>query len=820
MAEPLPFEEESRAFTSVAVDDDATALFANPAGLGIATTRAFLMSGTDFRLGEAQDSLLGMPDWTFSAAYQVSRWGIGYRRLNPGGAPRGEEWLLGSSVPLWSWGRLGIRWRRLRLSGATTWRTDAGLLIRPTDWLSFGMVAEDATQSRLDSLRLLRSWRVGIGLRPLPGKLRERLTLWIDAEGPEGKAWRQWSRWRLGIRTEIFDGFSLVVGYELPARSWRDEARFMGGGSYSQGMVRTEYFGLQPVKGRPALLRYVTQSSREWGRWYSPVRFLARVRIRGRLADEPTRALPLPIPYLSGQTRRSVEPILRSLATAREDPRIRGVLLEIGPVWGGSLLQEIRDEIARIRAAGKPVVAYLEDGGSHNGYGLAAACDRIVLAPRAALYLLGIRTDILYYGEALDSLGIGFERITSGPYKSAFERFERSRASPGFREQMESLLDEAWDQWLEAVSQGRGLSRDSLETLADGRVLPAEEAVAAGLVDSLGTREDAEGWLAELAGLEGRRPFLDPGRIRYRRERWGPRPVVAVYHMSGQVVLGRSARPPFGEIRMGARTVAEDLRRLGRTWSVKAIVLRVDSGGGLGMAGDLIRRAVLELKKTGKPVIVSMGRVAASAAYHFSAPADVIFAEPGTYTGSIGVLAVRPDQAGLLARLRIHPETFERGRFMGLWTMVRPLTEEERRLAQAWIDADYRRFLEDVAEDRGMTPEEVHEIAQGRVWTGRQALELGLVDELGGLYEAVEKAKEMAGLGPEAEVRHIWTRRPRLPLPLRLVLGGEASWWESLVLPAADLPEGAELEAEPGVPPGILPLEISPLARILVETGF
>ena len=826
--------------SSCAVEDDAAAIFHNPAGLGWATPTDFLLA-----LGEIQRDSGASParldarkSRLAGAGLQLGRVGIGYERLDPEGATRADQWTVASR---WSgpspWISLGLASSRLSWNGASTWRYRAGLLLRPHNAVSLGAVAGDLTQSRIGDRLLRRSYRLGLGLRPLSGGGRHRMTLFADLEGGEDETWSDAARVQAGVRVEAIQGLFLSGAVAGRWGDFDDPEYRVGAGIQFLSARLEAAAGWMSDGGTPAGSGFALHVSDARPRPVAKPSVLASVRVGGRLADETVRGVALPVPFLGTPGTRSAEPILRQLRRAREDDAVRGVLLKIEPVSGGALLEEIRREVEAVRSIGKPVVAYLETGGSHNGYALAASCDRIVLAPRGALYLLGLRADVLYYGEMLDSLGVGVERITSGPYKSAYESYERSSASAGFKEAIESVFDDRWDHWVDHVSRSRGLPPDTVRAYADGRVLRAPSALERGFIDRVGTLDDAEDLLRKTAGAGGS-PLVQVGGWKDRNYDWGPPRRIAVYYMNGFVNVGKSSRPFFGGGNvLGAETVTRDLKALARSGSVDAVVLRVDSGGGLGLAGSLIREAVLDFKSSGKPLVVSMGRVAASAAYHFSAAADRIVADPGTITGSIGVLVVRPDYAGLLQRARIHPETFQRGDVMGLWSFVSPLTPAERDMAQEWIEADYEEFVEDVASDRGMDRDAVHAVGQGRVWTGRQALERGLVDELGGLDEAVERARVLGGLGKDARIlpihrpeRSVWDRvlgslAQALPLagflaagPLEDEQGDPLAAWPAVPGASPALLPGIPASAIlPGTPRSVLPLEYSPIGYLLSQ---
>ncbi|MBU2691078.1 MAG: signal peptide peptidase SppA [Candidatus Eisenbacteria bacterium] len=824
---------------AVALEDDAGANLINPAGLGWSTGQdLYLILSELHRQVPSPAGTVGSPSVDdqrrrlLGAGGQYRRVGIAFERLDSGGRSRVDQWTLGFSQSMRRWLSTGYSLSRLHVGDISAWRFKVGLLARPHDAVSIGCTISDLFQSRIDPDVLHRSYRAGLGLRPLPGRLRERWTLFAEIEGDEQEKWIDDAILATGFRIEPLSGIHLSAALSNPLNEFGDDPQFHVGLAVQFSTSRIEgVYGWHAdddtTRSAGGALHLLGDRPRTLSK--NPV--FTSLALRGSLSDETRSGIPLPIPFVGGGRRTGVGSIMTALKNAREDSDIRGVLLKIGSVSGGSHLDEIRHQIQQIQALGKPVIAYIEEGGSHNGYGLATACDGIVLAPGSALYLLGVRSDILYLGEMMDSLGIGMSRIASGEFKTAYERYELGSASPGFREEMEALFDDHWSRWVEAVAAGRNLDPARVRELADGRVLRAEEAMIAGLVDSVGTVDLARRWLSTMAGMDdGEAPLTSTIHRRLRRTAWGPQPIVAVYYMNGFVSVGSSRRPIFGDKILGADTVRRDLKALAANKAVKAVVLRVESGGGLGLGGTLIREAVLDLKASGKPVIVSMGRVAASAAYHFSAAADYLFASPGTYTGSIGVILVRPDYAGLLNRLHIHPETIERGDRMGLWTQVRPLTDEEREMAGGWVRAEYEDFIADVAEDRAMTPDSVNSIAKGRVWTGRQALERGLIDEIGGLEDAIGAARERAGLSARAKIVPIVRPSHRSIMNLargflfRTVWGDqESAAEESRFWASAGLIPGTEILIDPaslfphGMGSSILPLEYSPIGDLLLK---
>jgi protease-4 len=323
------------------------------------------------------------------------------------------------------------------------------------------------------------------------------------------------------------------------------------------------------------------------------------------------------------------------------------------------------------------------------------------------------------------------------------------------KEALNAIIDDQRDVLLADISTDRKLPRADFEKLADGRMFDAKEAIAAGLADTTGDRRDAEKLLAGLANRKRHPRTESIGRRVDREYAWADGKKVAVLWLDGQIVSGRSSGGFLSANTMGSETVVKQLRDLEKRRDVKAVVLRVDSPGGSGLASDQIWRAVEELQKKDKKVVVSMSRLAGSGGYYIACGADEIFADPMTITGSIGVLGLKPNLAGFYRRHRIGVETFERGRMMGIYSGAVPLTEEQRLHLLDYIDRFYAHFLERVAAGRPLSTAEVDSIGQGRIWTGRQALDRKLIDRIGGLHEAVARARELAGLPPDAKVENI-----------------------------------------------------------------
>lgn len=443
--------------------------------------------------------------------------------------------------------------------------------------------------------------------------------------------------------------------------------------------------------------------------------------------------------------------LLERLAAARTDPEVAAVAVKIeGLPLGPGRIEEVRAALAAVRER-KPVLAWMAGGGTVE-YWLATAATSIAMPPSGSLDVSGVASSRLFLRDTLARAGITFDVIARGAYKNAPEPLVRAGSSPESREVTNALLDDVFGRLVADVAAARKLAPEKVRALVDTGLFGAEQAKAEGLVDEVLWPDELGGWASRVArrAVGPRGPYRPvPER---RAQRWGRPAVVEVVQVEGTIVSGKSRRGPVGTGGLaGAETVVRQLRRAAMDRDVKAIVLRVDSPGGDGLASDLVWREVV-LARARKPVIASMGDAAASGGYLVAVGADAIVAEPSTLTGSIGVFALKPDLSGLLAKLGARREAWARGENAGWMSLGRPWSASERRVLEGQIEGFYRLFVDRVARGRKLPPEEVEPLARGRVWTGKQAFDRRLVDRLGSLQDAVALARERAGLGPGAWV--------------------------------------------------------------------
>lgn len=455
---------------------------------------------------------------------------------------------------------------------------------------------------------------------------------------------------------------------------------------------------------------------------------------------------PLLARFLGGG-ERSLLGIYSALRKAELDSRIARVVVRVrGLGVGWAKAQELRSAIARVDAAGKETVAVIEtEGFGAGGYYVASAARRVVATPASRSPLLGLAAEHLFFAGLFEKLGVMVEYERAGDYKSAVEPYTAAKMSDASREMTNALLDSTEAAFVSDVAKARGLEPARVRELVDEAPSSAEELLAAKLIDEIDYYED----VVEGADVVEQQDWeaVDASSLGVK-----PEATFALISGSGMVVTGSGEITPTGSRVMAADTFVDAVREAIDDTDVTALLVRIDSPGGSPLASDLMWRALRDARAAGKPVVVSMSDVAASGGYYVACAADTIVSQPSTLTGSIGVFVIRPSLGGLLEKAGISVETMQRGARADLLFGSQPLTAGAREVLKKDVEGVYEQFVARVAEGRGMEPDEVKKIGGGRVWTGAQALEIGLVDELGGLYEAAVAAKKAVGLEPDATV--------------------------------------------------------------------
>jgi len=509
---------------------------------------------------------------------------------------------------------------------------------------------------------------------------------------------------------------------------------------------------------------------------------LLDVKLEGEIPEEPPHTGILK--HITGM-KAPFRDYLLTLREAKDDPHLKAVIFHIRePDIGWSRAWELREIIKELRKCGLTTTAFLESGDNLSYY-IAAACDEIFLAPSGQIRIRGLAGETVFIKKLLDKLGIKAEFAQAGKYKAAQETFTRTTMSPAHREEVNDILDNLYDFWISELAGDRHMGEKRMKALVDKGSFLAEEARKSGLADKLCYQDEILDIYEERLGRRPRRVKMS----RYLAFRALDRPLstflktapaVALVYATGPITTGSSSDyAPTGRS-TGSDSITESLRRLREDRNVAGIVLRINSPGGSALASDLIwRELALSAAKMNpgdgfdekkrKPVVVSMGDVAASGGYYIASCADKILAAPVTMTGSIGVFGGKFNISGLARTVGLHVETISRGKTADADSAFRAYTPAEKKRIGAEIKNTYKDFINRVSTGRGFSPRKVEQAAKGRVWLGMQALEKGLIDSAGGLLSALDEVKKSAGIPAEQKVPlEIYPRKKRvIKLPLR-----------------------------------------------------
>lgn len=707
-AQAVPVRPMTGLAGSVALADEAQAILVNPAGLAFRDGFQGLISKS---WASAADGSVLLTGGGLGFAYEQGS-------LTSGDWQRGS---LGFGLSLLPGLSVGLAGRAGQAGGGFT-SLDAGLLWRPTDYLSLGAAARDLTNPRINGQPWARTYQGGVALRPGT----DRLSLGFDVFWREGDPLQQ-----------VLPRFE-VVGVPAGGITLRGAADLQGNAEvalslgwahgavgYSQGLNQSSasYLTFHSGFERPV--------------WMGDRSRLAELDLRGPVVDQVAAGL------FGGSNGQSLYDVLQQLKLAKESPEIGGVILRLGGTSAGwAACDEIRQALTDLQGSGKKVIAYLYGVGTP-AYYIAAGADRIVSHPAGGIELKGISMAVSHYKGLLDKLGVSADFVRIGEYKSAVEPMTLESMSPANRRQLEAILDDQYERIVKAVAQGRKLEPAAVKALIDKATFEAKGAKAAKLVDAIAYEDEV---LKESSSwFGGHEPTVV--RLAHReayRTAWQDPDRIAVIAANGAITEGRSGRNLLtGEGVLGADTVAKAIRTAANDMRVRAVVLRIDSPGGSVVASEIIWRELVKLKEAGKPLVVSMGDVAGSGGYWIATPADRILADPGTITGSIGVFAGKLSFGGLYDKLGIHQEIIKRGDKADAESDARRFTDAERLALKESIETTYGVFLDRVAASRGLTRDEVDSRGRGRIYTGAQAKGLKLVDDLGGLASAVELARVM-----------------------------------------------------------------------------
>ena len=748
--------------------EDAYALRFNPAGLGrVPASELRVYAGgavpADPSLSDVVD--VGFGGYGALKLFGGGALGVGFEGERFDGVTGGRFVTgLGAGGRFFS---LGVSWSHLwPIAGDNGGFWSLGAQLRPTSWMSVAFATQDVGEQQGQ-----RFYDTGIALRPWSRVLFA-------------------SRWRASSEAPVnSDTLDLVFRGEVEAY----EGVHLGAAADLDGRVLFQLrldvgerasVGGQLTAGRGGnvggLVEGTVRRYRE--RSFVPRYRVAVIDLAGDLKPSPQFSL-----FRGGFSAPPYGAVPLFLDRLRRDEQLVGVLARIGPLEvGWATAEEVRTGLLRIRDSGRRVDCQLT-GGDDKAYFVASACTTIVVPPPAQIALNGVQANLLFIGDALSSNGIRAEVYRRDEYKTAPEQYVRNGVSPAQRESLGAYLDQVQATLIQGVAEGRDLPASDVAAILRRGILTSSEAKSLRLVDEVMYPDEVEDFVRQRyprrVKFAGGSEALTP-----RPRTWAAAPRIAIIHVDAVITGGRSRNLPFGLGRnAGSSTLIAALERARKDDSIRAIVLRVDSPGGGAFASDLVARAVERAAET-KPLIASFGDVAASGGYYVAAGASTIFAQPTTLTGSIGVFTVRFSGEALFGRLGIRADRLGPG--IGASSPFLDATPDERAIIRKSVDDVYERFVGMVARARNKPLAAVQKVAQGRVWTGHDARKHGLVDEIGGLADALERARRDAGIPDRAPIRLVQFPDDvqSLPMATQLIRAAgitpEAEVWPAELWPA------------------------------------
>lgn len=642
----------------------------------------------------------------------------------------------------------------------------AGAVLRPARFISIAYALRDVNEPRVGSGTTPGSEVYSVSVRPYG----DRLSISLDAARRYGQRFDR-------------DGLYVSADLRLP----RDIMLFVGtnpGRNISGGILVPvdlegprgstlilDYFNAAGAHGAPRAGAYgIALTSAKYRDAVAAAKGVLAIRFAESMNEiEEERIL--------GGRRPSFHDMIAALDEAAADPAIAAVILKIdGMPLGFAQIQEVRAAVKRFRASGKKVYAALASTGNREYY-LAAAADRVCLAPNSPFAITGLVAEVYFFKGLMDKAGVRFESISKGKYKSFNEPFTREHMSEAHRENLTELLSDLNTQYLDDIGADRGLGRATIESLFARGFLVPDDAKSERFVDEVAYPSELEKRVADDAPGMNRIVKLEEYIARKRRTvEWGPVPAIAVVHVSGSIIRGEGSRSGlFGPNAIGDESFRKMLEQVFGDPSVRAVVIRVNSGGGSATASDFMWHALLEMKKKhDKPVVFSFGNIAASGGYYIACTGDKIFSGGGTVTGSIGVVMGKVNLTRLYATLGINKDIIKMSEFADIFDESRELSVRERELLQKAVDFTYRGFTEKVAKGRGIANDLIPSVAEGRVFAGTRAKERALVDSIGGLVAAIEYARGMAGIERRCRVVHLPARKSSIVEMIGSTAAGDA----------------------------------------------
>ncbi len=745
---PLPFSPR-------AMPGPTDALWTNPAGIGWDGSSGLLLLNS-FTDGSENYSVIGDD---YGIGVNLGPLAYGYEAMRAGATAERHTFAFSSRISEGLHLGLAYHWSN-GLDQQNSY--DFGFLARPTRWISLGAQVEAANSPRVGLATVDPAYHLGLAVRPLG----PRLTLALDASLWKTPAISYGDTLDLTLTADLVPvpGLRLRGGYAM------DRELVFVGLSFNFGHVETASYGARrgsTTAGLPTMAGASTLrlSSHRRHSLLTPLEKPVVIywKMKGEIIEEEE-------PFSLFKSRRmTLFEALQRVEKLRRDKKVRGLLLQLdNPVMGPSDRLELREALQRFRDAGKVIFVYADD--LHlGGLVLASVADTILFHPIGMVAIPGFDVRQPFFKGTLDSLGIQPQFLQEGKYKSAAETLTRSDMSEPAREEYTAFFDDLWRTWTGTIAEGRGVPVDTVSAWVDGALYTAAAAKERGIVDDLVYSDEVKKRV--LDSVQGSPRMVTTKRYFARetaREEWKDMtsPKIALIYAVGNINTGRSTSSPFGGKVMGSETIAKAIRDARNDRRVKAIVLRVDSGGGSALASDIILREVErttnpDLEGRHIPLIVSFSDIAGSGGYYIACKADTIVAPPTCLTGSIGVVGGKFILADLYRKLGITHDGIRYGRNAGLGSTLEPWNEEQLTMVRASMEEVYDRFVRHVSEGRGLDTARVKEIGQGRIWSGIAARQRGLVDVEGGLRTAIDIARDRAGMDPDRPVQLVVY--PRIP---------------------------------------------------------
>jgi protease IV len=738
---------------SVASDDDTTSLVVNPANLAFLPAaelrwNSMYLEEDALALWQGHAIAVGTPIPIVPLAT-----GLRFDIVDPPAATNAlnYQWLTwGLALRTSETAALGFSWQRsysesARFHGLSSW--SLGLTTRPLDYLGVAVAAHDINGPRNRSGGSMHpAFDMGLVLRPIASRLLE---LGIETRYQDDPIGYWTPRASLGIGIpyvgQLRGDFKVIdPNEEAREREWLASAMLV---IDLNGPSASTELGIGPVVG---------SGLGRGSRWHASTNLATDIAIKGYREQTGLDVPPYAARFRIESTPDAREHValLDRLWTLADDPAAAAVVLELRTAPADSLahVQELRDAMALLRQNGKRVLCHLEDASGAAIY-LCSAANRVLINPGGGVRFAGMSSSYYYFKSLLDKLGIRAEIVRIGDHKSAPESFTRDGSTEVSAQDKIDLLQQYERRLIAETAAGRGLTPEVLRERISRGPFVSSEAKLAGLVDGYAYDDEIEAAVNDLVGAPVEL-ILDPPAARAPKY-FGSVPGIALIYVDGDLVDGRSETVPvFGMEIAGSYTLADALRQVREDPLVGAVVVRVESPGGSSMASEVIWREV-QLTAAVKPTVVSMGGVAASGGYYLAASASRIFANPLTVTGSIGIFYGKADVSGLLRKIGVNIEIYKTGPRADAESLFRPYTAEERRELERKVGQFYSLFLSRVAIGRNMTQQAVDAVGRGQVWTGEQAVARGLVDELGGLRQALEYVRRVADLPKHAPIQEL-----------------------------------------------------------------